>query len=132
MSKRGMPPKKPTVDKDGFPVGPSKVAPASEAKPSAPSRKKVRKETAPKPKEEEKKPRAAKPKRKPYTFTLPEEMIERLRDAAYETRLSMAQIVEAGLLKEFASIERKLGYEIPERPADGEIRTGRPPKARGA
>ena len=123
-AKRGLPPRKrPKLDEDGMPLEPvtpnAAVDPAPvkliEPNPSGASRIEANR---------------TKPKER-FTVTLPPDLIERLRDASFETRETMAGLVEEGIALVLARVAADLGGEVPKRPVGGQLRKGRPMKDRG-
>jgi hypothetical protein len=78
------------------------------------------------------KPRT-KPQKATYTFRLPEELVERVKSAAYHTPgLTMSAIAEAALREILERLERDRGAPFPPLPEGAEIVSpGRPPKPKG-
>jgi hypothetical protein len=71
-------------------------------------------------------PRAKEPPRKSYGFKLREEIVERMRDAAYWIPgLTMTAIVEKSVEQYLDQLEKDMGKIAPR---SGDVKTGRPPK----
>ncbi len=120
-AKRGLPPRK-QLDEDGMPL--ESAEPAPEVKQAKAVVRKSKRTEAPR---SESKPTVAKER---FTVTLPPDLIEDLRDASFETRETMARLVERGIGLVLAQVVADLGGEVPKRPAGGELRKGRPLKGR--
>jgi hypothetical protein len=64
-------------------------------------------------------------RRKRITFTLPESLAEKLRDAGWHYRRPLAHLVEHAILDHLDALEREHG-PVPERPTEAELQRGRP------